>query len=65
MRVFELQASFQAEPPQEPEPILLYIVADIPDVAISRVKQDGAFAVKIVRELDEKEARRFCYLRSA
>ncbi len=30
MKVFELEAMFEAEPPQEPEPLRVYLIAGSP-----------------------------------
>jgi hypothetical protein len=65
MKVFELEATFDAEPPQEPEPLRVYRMAGSPHEAISRLKLDGATDVRMVREFSDQETRQFRYLRSA
>jgi hypothetical protein len=65
MKVFELEATFRAEPPQEPEPERFVVKATGPDEAVSRLKSYGAYDITIVREFTEQEARQFRYLRNA
>jgi hypothetical protein len=64
-KVFELEAIFQAEPPQEPEPLRFYVVANSPGEAVSRLETYGGRGARIVREFSEQEARQFRYLRNA
>jgi len=65
MKVFELKAKFPAEPPQEPEWLSFYVVAEIADQAIAQLQSQGGYDIKIIRQLTDEEALRFRYLRSA
>jgi hypothetical protein len=65
MKVFELEATFRAEPPDEPQAQRFYLKAPTPEEAIRGLQSYGAYDVKIIRELSEEERRRFRYLRSA
>ena len=42
MTVFELQATFQADPPQEPEPLSFYVIAEQQSQAIDHPQAQGS-----------------------
>lgn len=65
IKLFELEATFRAEPPQEPQPANFYVRGETAESAIASLQSQGGYNVRVIRELSEEESRHFRYLKSA
>lgn len=65
MRVFEMKAMFPGEPPQEPEALDVYVIAELPEQAIADLTLKGGYDIQILRELTEDERWKVRWLPSA
>jgi hypothetical protein len=56
MKIFELQATFPAPPPDEPDTLTYFVRSTSLDEAKARLKEFGGENIRLIRELSEEQA---------
>ena len=61
MRIFELQATFPASPPDGPDTLTYFVRSASLDEAKAKLKAFGGENIQLIRELSEEQVREFRY----
>ena len=64
MKIFELQATFPAPPPDEPDTLTYFVRSTSLDEAKARLKEFGGENIRLIRELSEEQAQIAAFTKS-